>query len=271
MREEDFMKRSIVKKWALILAAIGLAAAAAGCGRDSAQAGAKAQPLETLRVVGEATYPPMEYKNEQGRIVGFDVDLAEAIAKELNKTAVYMDKPFQECIPALEAGEADLIISAAEGTKERSEKVLFSDVYFPKGLYSVLVRRDTKDIRFADDMAGRKVAAVAGTTNEIMARKLGADIVPVERNEDLFRNLEDGKVDAVIVDESLELYYLGHGGAEKVRTAISIPSSEGFVVMMNKKDTELQAKVNQVLKTIMTSGEYEKISSKWFNKSFFGT
>lgn len=267
------MKRSVLKQGAIILAALGLAATFAGCGKDTGPKAGDNNPSPVIvRVAGEATYPPMEYKDESGRIVGFDVDLTAALAKELNVTTKYIDMPFHEFIPALESGKVDMVISAAEGTEERAKKVLLSDVYYPKGIYSIIVRKDDFDIRSAEDLKGKVVTAVAGSTNEEMAHKLGAaEVVPAELNADIFKNLEEGKAEAVITDEPLAMYYLGHGGADKAKPAGSIPSSDGFVVMMNKKDTELQKKVNQALKNIMASGEYDKISAKWFNKSVSGS
>ncbi|MDY6084535.1 MAG: transporter substrate-binding domain-containing protein [Dialister sp.] len=266
------MKQAMMKKGALILAAIGLTGFLGGCGKEAMPKTSNTAPSAvTLKVAGEATYPPMEYKDNQGRIVGFDIDLMAAIAREMKVATTYTDMPFHECIPALEAGKVDLVISAADGTKERAAKVLFSDVYFPKGVYSVLVRGDNDDIHSTEDLAGKTVTAVAGTTNETVAQQMGAaKVIPAERNVELFKNLEEGKADAVIADEALALYYLGHGGADKAKPATTIPSSDGFVIMMNKKDGELQKKVNEALKKIIASGEYDKIYTKWFEKSVSG-
>lgn len=246
-----------------------------GCGK-SAEAekqapASKAGTEKVLRVGGEATYPPFLFKDEHGHYVGFEMDLIKAVAKEIGAEVAYTDMPFSQFMTAVENKKVDVVISAVEGTAERAEKAAFSDVYYKKGVYCILVRKDDNRIHAADDLKGKTVTAVKGSTNEALAKKLGAvQIVEAEYNADIFKNLEAGKADAVITDEPLAYYYLGHGGAEKAKTVATVPSDDGFVILMNKEDVKMQQDINGALKKVMENGVYDQLFHKWFNVSVSG-
>lgn len=255
--------------------AAGLLLGVSGCGK-SAEAekqapASKAGTEKVLRVGGEATYPPFLFKDEHGHYVGFEMDLIKAVAKEIGAEVAYTDMPFSQFMTAVENKKVDVVISAVEGTAERAEKAAFSDVYYKKGVYCILVRKDDNRIHAADDLKGKTVTAVKGSTNEALAKKLGAvQIVEAEYNADIFKNLEAGKADAVITDEPLAYYYLGHGGAEKAKTVATVPSDDGFVILMNKEDVKMQQDINGALKKVMENGVYDQLFHKWFNVSVSG-
>lgn len=253
------MGRTALKITLAVAMAAGLLLGVSGCGK-SAEAekqapASKAGTEKVLRVGGEATYPPFLFKDEHGHYVGFEMDLIKAVAKEIGAEVAYTDMPFSQFMTAMENKKVDVVISAVEGTAERAEKAAFSDVYYKKGVYCILVRKDDDRIHAADDLKGKTVTAVKGSTNEALAKKLGADqIVEAEYNADIFKNLEAGKADAVITDEPLAYYYLGHGGAEKAKTVATVPSDDGFVILMNKEDVKMQRDINGALKKVMENG-----------------
>lgn len=267
--------RTALKITLAVAMAAGLLLGVSGCGK-SAEAekqapASKAGMEKVLRVGGEATYPPFLFKDEHGHYVGFEMDLIKAVAKEIGAEVAYTDMPFSQFMTAVENKKVDVVISAVEGTAERAEKAAFSDVYYKKGVYCILVRKDDDRIHAADDLKGKTVTAVKGSTNEALAKKLGADqIVEAEYNADIFKNLEAGKADAVITDEPLAYYYLGHGGAEKAKTVATVPSDDGFVILMNKEDVKMQRDINGALKKVMENGVYDQLFHKWFNVSVSG-
>lgn len=268
------MGRTALKITLAVAMAAGLLLGVSGCGK-SAEAekqapASKAGTEKVLRVGGEATYPPFLFKDEHGHYVGFEMDLIKAVAKEIGAEVAYTDMPFSQFMTAVENKKVDVVISAVEGTAERAEKAAFSDVYYKKGVYCILVRKDDNRIHAADDLKGKTVTAVKGSTNEALAKKLGAaQIVEAEYNADIFKNLEAGKADAVITDEPLA-YYLGHGGAEKAKTVATVPSDDGFVILMNKEDVKMQQDINGALKKVMENGVYDQLFHKWFNVSVSG-
>lgn len=269
------MGRTALKITLAVAMAAGLLLGVSGCGK-SAEAekqapASKAGTEKVLRVGGEATYPPFLFKDEHGHYVGFEMDLIKAVAKEIGAEVAYTDMSFSQFMTAVENKKVDVVISAVEGTAERAEKAAFSDVYYKKGVYCILVRKDDNRIHAADDLKGKTVTAVKGSTNEALAKKLGAvQIVEAEYNADIFKNLEAGKADAVITDEPLAYYYLGHGGAEKAKTVATVPSDDGFVILMNKEDVKMQQDINGALKKVMENGVYDQLFHKWFNVSVSG-
>ena len=269
------MGRTALKITLAVAMAAGFLLGVSGCGKSAEtekQASAsKAGAEKVLRVGGEATYPPFLFKDEHGHYVGFEMDLIKAVAKEIGAEVAYTDMPFSQFMTAVENKKVDVVISAVEGTAERAEKAAFSDVYYKKGVYCILVRKDDDQIHKADDLKGKTVTAVKGSTNEALAKKLGAaQIVEAEYNADIFKNLEAGKADAVITDEPLAYYYLGHGGAEKAKTVATVPSDDGFVILMNKEDVKMQRDINGALKKVMENGVYDQLFHKWFNVSVSG-
>lgn len=74
----------------------------------------------------------------------------------------------------------------------------------------------------------------------------------------------------MITDEPLAYYYLGHGGAEKAKTVATVPSDDGFVILMNKEDVKMQQDINDALKKVMENGVYDQLFHKWFNVSVSG-
>ena len=234
------MGRTALKITLAVAMAAGLLLGVSGCGK-SAEAekqapASKAGTEKVLRVGGEATYPPFLFKDEHGHYVGFEMDLIKAVAKEIGAEVAYTDMPFSQFMTAVENKKVDVVISAVEGTAERAEKAAFSDVYYKKGVYCILVRKDDDQIH----------------------------------NADIFKNLEAGKADAVITDEPLAYYYLGHGGAEKAKTVATVPSDDGFVILMNKEDVKMQQDINGALKKVMENGVYDQLFHKWFNVSVSG-
>ena len=235
------MGRTALKITLAVAMAAGLLLGVSGCGK-SAEAekqapASKAGTEKVLRVGGEATYPPFLFKDEHGHYVGFEMDLIKAVAKEIGAEVAYTDMPFSQFMTAVENKKVDVVISAVEGTAERAEKSAFSDVYYKKGVYCILVRKDDDRIHAADDLKGKTVTAVKGSTNEALAKKLGAAQI---------------------------------GGAEKAKTVATVPSDDGFVILMNKEDVKMQRDINGALKKVMENGVYDQLFHKWFNVSVSG-
>ena len=129
----------------LLTAALSLGLAAWTAGSAHAQ--------ETIRAVTDATFPPMEFVKD-GKRTGFDIELVEALAGAMGKKVEWIDIDFKGLIPALQAGRADIAVSAIYITPERSRVVDFTDPYYAGGLV-VLTRRTARSRRLGD---GRKVS-----------------------------------------------------------------------------------------------------------------
>lgn len=267
MRNEKSVRRTIMNKkvWrvAALLLAAGAIFVATGCGGNAASSQSAAQKKITVAV--EASYAPFEYKDEKGKIIGFDVDLMKAIADEMKAEPEFTNMPFDTIFPSVGEKKINLGISAIGATEKRAQYVAFSDPYYSLGSYVIIVRPGTKGIHGAEDLAGKVVAAEKGTTNEDKAKSLNpSKLVTPDYYEDVFKAVENGDAEAAIVDEPGAQYYMSHQGASKLTTAGTITTDEQFVIIMAKDDKAMQAEVNKALKKIMSDGTYDKLAQKWF-------
>ncbi len=219
---------------------------------------------QVLTVGTDATFKPFEYKNN-GKYEGFDIDLIEAVAKELGANKVeYVDTEFKGLIPGLLAKKFDVVVSAMYITDERRQTVNFSDSYFPGGL-SIMVKKDNDVIKGIDDLKGKKVSVQVGTKSAKYLEEKYKDItlVKVETNNEMFLELETGKVDAVITGLPAAKTYAKTN--EKVKVLPDTITEEFYGYGLRKEDKELTIAVNAALKKLKENGIYDQITNKWFN------
>ncbi|WP_291057880.1 substrate-binding periplasmic protein [Dialister sp. UBA1703] len=249
---------------------LGVLGTMAGCGGKQAASSAPAKPAaassakKELKVACVATYPPFVYKDKDGKIVGFDVDITGAVAKELGAKVVYESMPFNEMVPTLTSNKADIAVAAVDMTQDRADKVDFSNIYYSKENVSILARKEDNEIRGPEDLKGKKVAVEKGTVYVGTAKQYGAEVKEYDYHDQLIKAVEDNEADALILDKPVARFYLAHGASEKLKPAGIISGSGGFVMMVSKKDEGLREKVNEALDKLMKNGEYDKIYDKWF-------
>lgn len=256
------MNKNVMKSAAFVLAASAIFFST-GCGGEAGNS--TATPKKKLSVAVEASYAPFEYKDEDGHIIGFDVDLMKAVAQKMDAEAEFNNLPFEQIFHFVGDKKIQLGISAIGATEERKKHVSFSDPYYSLGSYVIVVRPGTEGIHGPNDLEGKIVAAERGSTNEVKAKELSpARTVLPDYYKNVFKVVEDGEADAAIVDEPGAKYYLEHEGRGKLTTAGTIPTGEQFVIIMEKDDKAMQQEVNAALKKVMEDGTYDKISKKWF-------
>lgn len=255
--------------------ALGVLGTMAGCGGKQAASSTPAKPAaassakKELKVACVATYPPFVYKDKDGKIVGFDVDITGAVAKELEAKVVYESMPFNEMVPALTSNKADIAVAAVDMTQDRADKVDFSNIYYSKENVSILARKGDNEIRGPEDLKGKEVAVEKGTVYVGTAKQYGAEVKEYDYHDQLIKAVEDNEADALILDKPVARFYLAHGASEKLKPAGIISGSGGFVMMISKKDEGLRNQVNDALDKLMKNGEYDKIYDKWFADANF--
>ena len=263
--------RKVLLSFALLVAVL-----VTGCGGTSTPSPAAGKPETPKGVVDkvkqtkvftvgtDATFKPFEFKVD-GKYSGFDIELIEAVAKELGATKVeYVDTEFKGLIPGLLAKKFDLIVSAMYITDERKKTIDFSDTYFPGGL-SIMLKKDNASIQGVKDLNGKKVAVQIGTKSakyleEPQFKEI--KLVKVETNNDMFMELETGKVDAVVTGLPAAKTYSKEKGTTKVLSATLTEEYYGYG--MRKDDQDLVKAVNEALKKVKADGTYDKLVKKWF-------
>lgn len=257
------------KKWKLALAA-GMAAAAliaAGCGGSGSDSNAAADKGGIIRVGAETTYPPFEFTQDD-KYVGFDLDLSDAVIKQMGGKMEFKSMGFDALIPALQSNQIDLVASGMDVTPEREKQVAFSDIYFDKSGKVIIVLKDNDQIHDWDDLKGRVVCGQVGTKQVEFAQEAGAkEVKQVDSNSQAFMELRAKTVEAVVIDAPVGMYYLKQGGDKDMKIVGSQKEAVGFAFAMKKDNKELQEKVNKALKEVRENGTYDQIYEKWFGVS----
>ncbi|MBI0581329.1 transporter substrate-binding domain-containing protein [Neobacillus cucumis] len=266
------MKRSLTGIVTLVLC---LTLALVGCGKaDQAskqgQSGdevlQKIKAEKTLVVGTDATFPPLEFKNDKKEFDGFDIDLMRAIGKELGADKVeFVDTEFKGLIPGLEAKKFDVVASGMYITDERKKAINFSDTYYPGGL-SLLIKKDNQSINSIEDLKGKKIAVQIGTKSVQFLQENYPDIqrVEVEKNVEMFLELKSGRVDAVLTGLPAAKVYAMQDNSVKVLDKTLTNEEYGFGI--RKEDSSFTQAVNKALKTLKENGKYQQISKKWFGE-----
>ena len=224
---------------------------------------------DKYRVVTEPTFAPFDTTDEDGNLVGFDMDLLNAIAEDQGFEVEYSAVEFDALIPSLESDQADIIAAGMNADDPaRQKKVTFSDTYYDSGLV-VLVKADNETIKGIDDFKpDMKVAAQIGTTSADKATELKekgaiAEAVILNKNSDAILQLNNGDIQAIIIDKPVAEAYM-HAKPDTVKAVGAVMNAESYGFAVQKGNTELAEKINAGLKNLKENGTFDKLVAKWF-------
>lgn len=265
----NFMEMNLMNKKlkiALTMSAMAATLFAAGCGGDKATSEKKGGIPAVIRVGAETTFPPFEF-TENDKYVGFDLDLAEAITKQMGSKMEFKSMGFDALIPAVQSGQIDIIMSGMNATPERAKQVNFSDPYFVDDGFIIIVRKDNDSIKDWKDLEGKNVGAQVGTeqVKEAQAAK-AAQVKQLDSNSQAFMELQAGTLDAVVIDQPVGLFYLKKGADKDLKVVGSVKDAVGMAAAMKKENKELLDAYNKALKELKANGTYDKLYVKWFGE-----
>lgn len=226
---------------------------------------------ETLKVGTHPTFAPFEFSDQEGNVIGFDLDVIKAIAKANGDEIQIESMPFDGLIPSLLTGNIDVIISGMTITDARKKRVLFTDGYYDSNL-SYLIKKDKADVyTSAEALKGKTVCVQIGTTGHAFADTITPGNVKALNNEsDAILELSNGGCEAVINDRPVNLYYLKKSNLDTLVDVVDPKFKENvdsFGIAVRKGNNELLEKLNKGLKDLQASGELDKIHVKWFGQS----
>lgn len=228
--------------------------------------GAQAQDRD-LRIAFDIPYEPFEYRNDDGELTGFEVELAEAMCEEMNANCEFVIQAWDGMIPGLMARKFDLIMSSMSITEERAKRVNFSEPYYitPGGWFAP--ESFNTDVTDMDAMEDKTVGVQRGTTMDTYVTENMGGTVKIKRYttaEDMVLDLEGQRLDVVFVDYPVgEQTILNRDGFKEVGEPVKL--GQGVGVAMRKRDRELAEKVNAALKTLKEDGTYDAIMADYFN------
>lgn len=213
----------------------------------------------------EPSYPPFEFTNEKGEIIGFDVDVANAICKEIQATCKFKGESFDALISNLKAKRFDAAISAMDITESRAKQVLFSDAYYDStASYVAFKGKATLE-------TAKNIGVQNGTTFQQYTVAETKQYSPKAYTslQDAILDLKNGRIDIIFGDTAVladminkepEIQFVG----EKVTNKKYF--GNGLGIAMNKSNKALAESLNKGLAAIKANGEYQKIYDKWMTK-----
>lgn len=217
-------------------------------------------------VATEASFPPMEFVDDAGQVVGFDIDLVKAVAARGKFEVEFQNVAWDGIFAALKNGNYDMVASSVTITPDRKAQFDFSEPYLKAGQV-ILVR--TEDRSKYPDMAslkGKKVGVQIATTGSERMEKEPVELKQYNTAGLVFQDLINGNIDAVMMDKPVADYYASKKpeSAKKIVVVGEPHTSEQFGLVLRKGDTQLKAMVDGGLAEIRKDGTLERLEKKWF-------
>ncbi|MFZ4212520.1 transporter substrate-binding domain-containing protein [Pantoea endophytica] len=236
-----------------------------------AQAGNTAP--QVLRFGVDPTFPPFESKTQDGTLVGFDIDLGNAICAQAKITCVWVQTNFDGAIPGLKARKFDAILSAMSITDKRKEQINFSNVVYktPSALVSGKISGINAGL---NSLRGKNVGVAQGTVQETYAKSrwepAGITVISYNSQMEIYPDLIAGRLDATLINAvSAEMSFLktpeGNGFEIKTTFNDSAISGNGVGIGLRKEDSQLEGVINTALSELHKNGTYDSLSKKYFN------
>jgi polar amino acid transport system substrate-binding protein len=218
-----------------------------------------------ITVATDATWPPMEYVDENKNIVGFDIDLVNEIAKAAGFEVEIKNTAWDGIFAGLAAGNYQAIASSVTITDERKKTMDFSEPYVNAGQVLV-VRKGTTGVTKLADMVGKKVGAQIGTTGAIEVGKVqGVQLKTYDEVGLAFEDLANGNIDGVVADSPIAANFALQNASYKDKLMIvGKPFTDEWLAFAFKKgDTKTQKLFNDGLAKVKSSGKLDELVKKW--------
>lgn len=250
------------------LLALCLCLSFAGCGQktDSAK-----DQLESIKEKGEIViamegcWAPWTYHDETDKLVGFDTEVGEAIAKKLGVKATFAEGEWDGLFAGLDTGRYDIIINGVEVTEERAEKYNFSEPYcYIKT--ALIVKDDNTDIATFEDLKGKTTCNSINSTYMLLAEQYGATVTGVDSLEETLQMVLAGRADATLNAEvSFYDYMSAHPEAGLKVVALTQEASNVCIpTRMSEDSASLREAINKAIKELRDDGTLSELSIKYF-------
>ena len=221
---------------------------------------------QEITVGTNAEFMPFEFTDDDNNIIGFDIDIINAIGKQAGLTVKMHHQSFDTLIEGLMSDRLDAAISGMTITEARREKVDFSEPYY-NAAQAIVVREGTVGFTKIEDVKDKKVGVQLGTTGALMAEEImgenNPNLMQLRKYNMVFSDLALGRLDAVVVDLPVAQAYLKN--VPGLRISSPPISEEQYGIVVKKGNKELLDKINDGLAKIRASGEFDAIMKKWFD------
>ena len=215
-----------------------------------------------LIVAMEGTWAPWTYHNENDELVGYDVEVAKAIAEKLGVTATFVEGEFDGLLAGVDGGRYDMVVNGVTIDEERSEKYDFS-VPYAYNRTAVIVAGDSPITRM-EDLDGKQTANTISSIYAKVAEKYGATVTPVDDLNQTFELLLSGRIDATLNDEVAYYDYMKQHPEADLHIACLDSEMTQAAIPMPKGETALVEAVNKALSELSEDGTLTELSIKYF-------
>ena len=250
-----------VRLWAAV-AAVNLAVVGAAVAADDLAA---VKTAGVLRIGTEGTYAPFTYHDESGKLVGFDVEIGEAVAAKLGVKPEFIEGKWDGLIAGLDANRYDTVINQVGITDKRKEKYDFSKPYIVSKAV-LIVRSDDGDIKGFTDLKGKKSAQTLTSNFGALATASGAELVGTNGFDESIQLVLTKRADATINDSLSFLDFKKHKPDAPVKIAAQKEDADASGIIVRKGQAELVAAIDKALDDIKAEGTYKKIADKYFGE-----
>jgi arginine/ornithine transport system substrate-binding protein len=259
--------RNLVKIIIALFAIVGIAASIA----------ANAQEAKKIRIGVEGAYPPFSEIGTDGKLKGFDIDIANALCAELKAECLMVQQEFDAMIPGLLSRKIDAVIASMTITEERKRSVDFSDKYYQTPARFVAKVNSKLEISAAG-LKGKRIGVQRTTIHDRFATSTFAqsEIVRYGKQDEVFLDLTSGRLDGALVDlMAADVGFLKTPAGKGFAFAGPIYSDPKFFgvgagIAVRKADTALRDRLNAAIKAIRANGTYKKIQDKYFDFDVYG-
>ncbi|HDR7960329.1 transporter substrate-binding domain-containing protein [Bacillus wiedmannii] len=255
------MKKLLSISFALIL----IVSMFSACSNGEEKASGKNKKVLVMGT--SADYKPYEYveASKSAEIIGFDVDVAKYIGKELGYEVKVKDMDFGGLLASLSSGKVDFVMAGMTPTAERKNNVDFTDIYFVAK--NMVVSKKDSNIQSVEDLKGKKVGVQTGSIQEEKAaefkKQVDFKVEGRDRIPEIVQEIKAGRFEAAIIEDTVAKNYL-----EKMKELQGIeikeaPEEVGAAIAL-PKNSDKTAEFNKVIKKMQENGEMDKLVKKWF-------
>ncbi|WP_052048813.1 ABC transporter substrate-binding protein [Pseudomonas aeruginosa] len=246
----------------------------------AAPAGAADWTGKVLRLGVDPTYPPLEYKQPDGRLAGFGIEIGEALCAELRARCEWVESNWDGIIPALLSRKIDAIVSSMTITPKRAQHIAFTD-RVSNAPSRLVVRRGSALLPDAESLRGKRVGVGQGSNQEAYAKAewaaKGVRVVSYQNQDQVYADLVMGRLDASLQGAVQASYgFLDKPVGKDFELAGAVLDDPRYFgvgdgIGLRKEDVALREDLNKALATIRANGTYARINARYFDFDLYGT
>lgn len=234
---------------------------------------ASAKEWKTVRIASEGAYPPFNFTDSSGQVVGFEIDLAKAICEKAKVECTFQAQDWDGILPALLAGRYDAVMASVSITEERKKQVAFSKPYLVLRPSVAVPKDSTLKDASPESLKGRPIGVQSSTVHTNYAEGVykDADIRLYPKQDEANTDLAGGRIDATMADKPTIMDFLkSKEGQECCKLLADLDNveefhGEGIGVALRKEDTDLKQIFDKAIAEVHDDGTFDKIAGKYFD------